>query len=115
MRFPSLAVFAFISALSAPHLASATPLDCSSEQKTISGTHTGWLTDLIDRQPWGQDQVHFFFKDDADNKTYCVRQSTSVNPNIVALGVKAVLLHNKVTIFVGGDYWMTSIAYNGNE
>lgn len=114
MRFAPFAVLALTTALLAPSIASAAQINCDGELDISVGTHTGYFTDVIDRLDWNQGYVHFVFHDSGDSKYYCVRQNTT-NPNIVAVAMKALLLHNKVMITTADGYWLTGVAFNASE
>lgn len=116
MRFVPIALTALAIMLAAPSVKADDPIECTDQEKTLSaGRHTGHLVDIRAKEVWPQSYVHFLFKDDADNQSYCVRQSTDGNSNIVALAEKAFLLNRKVTIETTPNYWMTGIRFTATE
>ncbi|UYH51953.1 hypothetical protein N5W20_03610 [Candidatus Kirkpatrickella diaphorinae] len=116
MRIIPLALTALAIMLATPSVKADDQIDCSAQERSLSaGTHTGRFVDMRLKEAWPQDYVHFLFKNDSDNKLYCVRQSTAGNSNIVALAEKAFILDHKVVINTAGDYWLTGILFKATE
>lgn len=116
MRFVPLALMALAITFASPSVKADDQIDCTAQEKTLSpGSHSGIFVDVRVKQDWPQEWIHFLFKNDTDNKYYCVRQTTNGKANIIALAEKAFLLNLKVIIDTAADYWMTGVLFKATE
>lgn len=112
MRFAPLALTALAIMLAAPSARADDPIECSDQERSLpAGSYTGTIESIMVNKSWSQDYVHFRFRNDSDNKLYCIRQTTNGNANIVALAEKSFLLDHKVTIQTADNYWVTAVSF----
>ncbi|UYH51968.1 hypothetical protein N5W20_03685 [Candidatus Kirkpatrickella diaphorinae] len=113
MRCIKLRALILSAALSGPTMALAevpVPIECPSDSvHAVSGNYTGYIISTFAGIAYDQNYVHFLIKDVSDNRLECVKQNSS-NRNVVATAIKAMVLHEKVTIEKNNQQWITKIS-----
>lgn len=112
MRCSRFRALFLVAALSGPTMALAenpVPIECPPNSvHAWAGKYKGHIISTFAGLAYNQSYVHFLLEDSKHNLE-CVKQNSS-NRNVVATAIKAMVLHEEVTIEKDGQQWVTKIS-----